>query len=228
MYRRALLLSPLALMGAQKHAYRFEREYTGRAGVLDIENVNGSIKVEATRGAGMKVTADIELSAPTPEDLELAKREVQFEPRQNGEVFEVHMQAPENRRWQRYSYRNNLTVAVPAAMRLMVRGVNGRIQIEFGAAPVRDVYVKNINGEIELMLPKESNADFQIKTMNGQIYTAFELAPAPVKEETKVTDNGMRRIVSRNRYTGGRLGRGGIEVLIEGLNGDIRILERKA
>jgi DUF4097 and DUF4098 domain-containing protein YvlB len=228
MKRRLMLVSPLALLGAQTHSYRFEREYGGQPGVLDVENVNGSITVLATRAQGVKVTADIELSAPTREDLELAKREMQFEPQQNGDVFAVQMRVPENRRWQRYSYRNNLTVAVPAAMRLMVRGVNGRIQVEFGAAPVRDVYVKNINGEIELLLPKESNADFQIKTMNGQIYTAFELAPAPVKEETKVTEQGMRRIVSRNRYTGGRLGRGGIEVLIEGLNGDVRILERKA
>lgn len=68
----------------------------------------------------------------------------------------------------------------------------------------RGVSVKNIHGAMDLTLPHT------------------------VREETKVTEQGMRRIASRNRYTGGRLGRGEIQVLIEGLNGDVRILERKA
>ncbi len=37
-----------------------------------------------------------------------------------------------------------------------------------------------------------------------------------------------RRIVSRKCCAGGRAGRGGSEVLVEGLKGDIRMLERKA
>ena len=82
--------------------------------------------------------------------------------------------------------------------------------------------------EIELEFPRELQADFQLKTMNGNIFTGFEMKGIPGKAETAVTERGMRRIVSRNRYAGGRVGRRGIEVRVEGLNGDIRILERKA
>ena len=38
----------------------------------------------------------------------------------------------------------------------------------------------------------------------------------------------MKRIVSRNRYAGGRVGNRGVEVPLDGFNGNIRILDRKA
>ena len=60
------------------------------------------------------------------------------------------------------------------------------------------------------------------------IDSGFEMTPLPDESETKVTEQGMKRIVSRNRFAGGRVGRGGIEIKVEGLNGDIRIVERKA
>ena len=82
--------------------------------------------------------------------------------------------------------------------------------------------------EIQLEFPKPLNADFQIKTMNGHVYSGFEMTPLPDESETKVTEQGMKRIVSRNRYAGGRVGNGGVEVQLEGFNGDIRILDRKA
>jgi len=50
----------------------------------------------------------------------------------------------------------------------------------------------------------------------------------PDESETQVINQRMKRIVSGNRFAGGRLGRGGIEITVEGLNGDIRIVERKA
>lgn len=228
MIRRTLLLSPLALLGAQTHTYKFDRTYNTQPQVMDVEIVNGAIALKASTRNEIRVQADIELTSPTPEDLELAKREVRFEPRLDGTTFRVWVEVPEQRRWQRYSYRHNVQIEMPANTRLLLRGVNGKIQLTYSAPPTKNIYVKNVNGEIELELPPRLNADFQMRTMNGHIYTSYEMTALPVKSETEVTERGMKRIVSRNRFAGGRVGRGGIEVQIEGVNGDIRIVERKA
>jgi hypothetical protein len=227
MNRRAILLTPLALLGVQKHSYRFDRQFNVQPQVVDIEIPNGAITLRASNTNQIRVAADIELSSPTAEDLELAKHEVRFEPRLEGNTFRIWTEAPEQRRSQRYSYRHNAEIDIPASARLILRGVNGKIDVTYTAAPTKDIYVRNINGEIQLQFPPQLNADFQMKTMNGNIYTAFEMSALPSKSETEVTERGMKRIVSRNRFAGGRVGRGGIEVQIEGLNGDIRIVEKK-
>lgn len=228
MNRRAILLSPLALIGAQQHSYRYEKSFALTPQVLDVEIVNGNIDLRLANSNQLKVSADIQLTAPTPEDLELAKREVRFEPRLDGATFKVWSEAPEQRRSQRYSYRHNVAIEAPASTRLIIRGINGGVALTCLAQPTKDLFIKTINGQIALSFPSQPNADFEIKTMNGNIYSQWDMAPLADKSETKVTDNGMKRIVSRNRFAGGRLGRGGIQIHIEGLNGDIRITERKA
>lgn len=228
MIRRTLLLSPLALLGAQTHTYTFDRTYNIQPQVMDVEIVNGAIALKASAQNDIRVQADIELTSPTSVDIELAKREVRFEPRLEGSTFRVWVEAPEQRRWHRYSYRHNVQIEMPVNTRLLLRGVNGKIQLTYSAPPTKDIYIKNINGGIELEFPPRLNADFQMRTMNGHIYTSYEMAALPDKSETEVTERGMKRIVSRNRFAGGRVGRGGIEVQIEGVNGDIRIVERKA
>lgn len=228
MKRRTLMLTPLALLGAQQHNYRYDKTFPLTPQVLDVEIPNGNIQLKLTSSSQLRVAADIQLTAPTPEDLELAKREVRFEPRLESSTFRVSVDAPEQRRWQRYNYRHNVEVEAPASTRLLLRGINGNIDLTCLAQPTKDLYVKNINGQIQLAFPAPPNADFEIKTLNGHIYSQWDMAPLADKSETKVTDNGIKRIVSRNRFAGGRLGRGGIQILIEGLNGDIRITERKA
>ncbi|WP_031495006.1 hypothetical protein [Bryobacter aggregatus] len=226
MTRRGILLTPLAALGVQTHSYRVDREFPATR-AIDIEVPNGTIAVRATNRKSFRVAADIELSASIPEDLELAKREVRFEPRPDNDVFRVGVEKPDSR-WSHYNYRSNVQVEMPAATRLILRGVNGKVQVVYEAAPSTNIFIKNVNGEIEIQFPRPLNADFKMKTMNGHIYSAFDMSDLPIEPETQVTERGMKRIVSRNRYAGGRVGRGGIEVQIEGLNGDIRILERKA
>ena len=223
-HRRAILLSPLALLAAPKYNYRFDKQYNLTPKAIDIEIPNGAVKVLASSRKDFRVMANIELSAPTAEDLELAKREVRFDPRLDNDTFRVWV---ESARSNRYNTRHDLEVEMPADTRLILRCVNGKIDVAYNQPPTKDIYVKNINGEIQLEFPKPLNADFQTKTMNGHIYSGFEMTPLPDESETKVTEQGMKRIVSRNRFAGGRTGRGGIEVKVEGLNGDIRIVERK-
>lgn len=227
MKRRMMLFTPLALLGIQKHTYRFDRQYNIQPQVVDIEIPNGAISLRATTSNHIRVAASIELSSPTVEDLELAKQEVRFEPRLEANTFRIWAESP-NHRNQRYSSRHNVEIEIPATSRLILRGVNGKVDVSYNIPPTRDIYVKNINGEIQLQLPPQLNADFQMRTFNGNIYTSFDMSALPPKTETEVTERGMKRIVSRNRFAGGRVGRGEIEIQIEGLNGDIRIVEGKA
>lgn len=228
MKRRMMLFTPLALLGIQKHTYRFDRQYNVQPQVVDIEIPNGAISLRATTSGHIRVVANIELSSPTAEDLELAKQEVRFEPRLEGNNFRIWAETPNHHRHQRYSSKHNVEIEIPVTARLILRGVNGNVDVAYNTPPTRDIYVKNINGEIQLQFPPQLNADFQMRTFNGNIYTSFDMSALPAKSETEVTERGMKRIVSRNRFAGGRVGRGGIEIQIEGLNGDIRIVERKA
>ena len=223
--RRSVLLTPLVALAIQKHSYRFDQRFPATP-AIDIDIVNGAITVRASARNDFRVTADIELSAPIPEDLELAKREVRFSPRPDGSTFRVAVETPEHQR-QRYNYRHNVEVEIPVGTRLILRGVNGKVQISYDLAPGKDIYVKNINGEIDLELPAPLNADFQIRTLNGRIYSAFDMAALPDASDTTVTEHGMKRILTSNRFAGGRVGSGGVEIRIEGLNGDIRIVQRK-
>lgn len=129
MNRRAIFLTPLAPLGAQQHDYRYSKSFTLASQTLDVEIPSGNIKVLLRNSNQITVPADIQLTAPTPEDLELAKREVHFEPRLDGNTFKVWVEAPEQRRWQRYNHRHNVEIEAPASTRLLLRGINGSIDL---------------------------------------------------------------------------------------------------
>ena len=129
MNRRAIFLTPLALLGAQQHDYRYSKSFPLAPQTLDVEIPSGNIKLLLSNSNQITVRADIQLTAPTPEDLELAKREVHFEPRLDGNTFKVWVEAPEQRRWQRYNHRHNVEIEAPASTRLLLRGINGSIDL---------------------------------------------------------------------------------------------------
>ena len=66
-------------------------------GKLYCDVVNGEVRVKAGAVQEIRVQAEIELTAPIVEDLELAKREVHFEPRLERETFRVWVENPEQR-----------------------------------------------------------------------------------------------------------------------------------
>ncbi len=226
--RRALLpcLAAGALRAAAERS-RFEREYPATVAGLDIDLVNGDLTVRAGAGGMIRVRADIEWSADVAEDIAMAKREVRFEPRVEDNLLRVWVETAPERRWNRYQFRHQVEIECPTSLRLLARTVNGQIRIRFDAAPRMDIYVKNVNGEIDLEFASPLDADCRLRTRNGSIYSAFAFAPLPDNQPPTVTERGLRRIVSSNRYAGGRAGRGGPEIRVEGTNGDIRLRERK-
>ena len=106
------------------------------------------------------------------------------------------------------------------------RTVNGGVKVVFRENPKENSEFGTINGPVELTFPRSLSADFRFKTFNGHIYTDFamtSLPPQPARSENQ----GGKFIYKSDRYTGLRVGAGGLEIKADNLNGDIRVLERQ-
>jgi hypothetical protein len=104
--------------------------------------------------------------------------------------------------------------------------VNGPVSISFVKSPAGPVSMKSVNGKMTVALPRGSGAEFKIKTLNGKIYSDFPMT-ALASASTKASEDGMKRIWRTDRFSNLRVGNGGPEVSIDGLNGEIQILEKK-
>ncbi len=101
--------------------------------------------------------------------------------------------------------------------------VNGPIEATLLAVPTRDAKFETVNGDVEVTWPGDLAANLSLKTMNGGLFTDFEatiLASVP---------RAIRRRDGRFAYRSGdtvnvRVGRGGPQVQLESLNGDVRVL----
>ncbi len=102
--------------------------------------------------------------------------------------------------------------------------VNGPVTVAFASAPTAASSFKTVNGGITATLPANLNADVWVRTFNGEALTDFDTAALPMVP-TK-TRSGDKYVYSTNRSAGLRIGRGGVEMKFETLNGKIRIEKR--
>lgn len=104
----------------------------------------------------------------------------------------------------------NGEVRVSAAGVVEASTVNGTIHATTGRAnPGRDLEFKTVNGNIRLTVPAAFSADVSASLLNGSIESDFPLQ------------------ITRGRYVGseaeGRIGRGGNDLELETVNGNIEI-----
>lgn len=106
--------------------------------------------------------------------------------------------------------------------------VNGGVTVVFRRHPDGPCLLKTINGDVEVDFPGEPSADFRFKTMHGEVYSDFDVTrlpkAAPVREER--AEKGGKFVYRSEGYTGVRAGKGGPEIKLETLNGDILIAKR--
>ena len=102
--------------------------------------------------------------------------------------------------------------------------VNGEVKITFRENPREDSAFESVNGDIDLRFVNGLSADFRFKTFNGDIYSDFPVTSLPGRG-METERKGGKTIFRSDRFTGGRIGAGGIQVTVENLNGDIRIRE---
>jgi DUF4097 and DUF4098 domain-containing protein YvlB len=104
--------------------------------------------------------------------------------------------------------------------------VNGPVKVVFRENPREASSFKSINGDIDLYFAPGLSADFRFKTFNGNVYSDFVVTSLPMRGIQEESE-GRRKTFRADRYTGGRIGAGGIEISTENLNGDIRIRENR-
>ena len=104
--------------------------------------------------------------------------------------------------------------------------VNGHIRTEFQKNPAGACSFTTINGDLDIYFIPALAADFQLKTMNGKIFSDFPVSYLPAKPGEAKREKG-RYVYRSNRFQGVRVGRGGPEITMETLNGDIMIADQK-
>lgn len=104
-----------------------------------------------------------------------------------------------------------------------IESVNGKVDLDYSQAPVRECRIETVNGDITLDVPGTAGLDVTMDLFNGDIVSDMQTdalqLPATVEH---IVANG------RNQYriqklTGLRIGAGGPTYTISSINGDVRI-----
>ena len=105
--------------------------------------------------------------------------------------------------------------------------VAGGVTVAFRRHPDGPCLFKSISGDVEVDFPGEASADFRFKTMTGEVYSDFEVTrlanAAPVRED-RPGEGGF--VYRSDGFNGVRAGKGGPEIKLETLSGDILIAKR--
>jgi len=102
--------------------------------------------------------------------------------------------------------------------------VNGAVKGWFTTPPRGDSVFRTVNGSIELTLPDSFAADLRMKTFNGGLYTDFDIQPLPATQTVVPDRKSGRTIYQANKYALVRIGRGGPQMTMDTLNGDVRVM----
>lgn len=108
------------------------------------------------------------------------------------------------------------------------QAVSAGVTVAFRRHPDGPCSFKSVSGDVEVDFPGEPSADFRIKTMNGEVYSDFEVtylpqAP-PVRQERR--EAGGKYVYRSDSGYGVRTGKGGPEIKLETMTGDILIAKR--
>lgn len=106
--------------------------------------------------------------------------------------------------------------------------VAGGVTAAFRRHPDGPCSFKSVSGDVEVDFPGEASADFRFKTMTGEVYSEFDVTrlanAAPVREDRKGGEGGY--VYRSDGFNGVRAGKGGPEIKLETLSGDILIAKR--
>jgi ribosomal protein S28E/S33 len=105
--------------------------------------------------------------------------------------------------------------------------VNGELFVGFRSVPNGRCAFKTVNGDLVLTLPSDVSADFRLKTFNGDVYSDFPVTSLPARPPVRDESKG-KFIYKSDRSFGVRAGKGGPEIALDTLNGDILIKKKTA
>lgn len=105
--------------------------------------------------------------------------------------------------------------------------VNGGVRASFRSAPGEPCSFKTVNGDVEVRLAPGQAADFKVKTFNGGVYSDLPVSYVPGGGEKPRHEKG-RFVYRSHGFQGVRVGKGGAEITLDTLNGDIVIAAAKS
>jgi hypothetical protein len=103
--------------------------------------------------------------------------------------------------------------------------VNGEVRVTFKRAPAGKCSFGSVNGDLTISFPADLSADFRIKTFNGEVYSDFPVTYLPAAPAVREETQG-KYVFKSDRFFGVRAGKGGPEIKMDTLNGDILIKKR--
>jgi hypothetical protein len=102
------------------------------------------------------------------------------------------------------------------------------VTVAFRRHPDGPCSFKSVSGDVEVDFPGQASADFRFKTMTGEVFSDFEVTrlanAAPVREDRAGEEGGF--VYRSDGFNGVRAGKGGPEIKLETLSGDILIAKR--
>jgi hypothetical protein len=102
---------------------------------------------------------------------------------------------------------------------------NGDVRVIFRKNPEADCSFKTVNGDVTVSFQKNLSADFRLKTFHGDGYSDFPITYLPSRPAKKGREDG-RFVYKSDRFVGVRVDKGGPEILMDTLNGDLLIQKR--
>jgi DUF4097 and DUF4098 domain-containing protein YvlB len=153
-----------------------------KPGELSLDNVFGSIKVEAADIGQVELTAHKTIRAKSKDALQQAKTEVKLDLTEKANAIDIYVDGPfrcqsEGRRglkWRDVGYevQYDFVLKVPRRTRLTLKTVNdGDI---FVKGVEGDFDINNVNGKVELA---DMAGSGQARTVNGEVKAAFVKNP---------------------------------------------------
>ncbi len=103
--------------------------------------------------------------------------------------------------------------------------VNGGVKVIFRSNPGKDCSFKTVNGDLDVFFVDNLSADFRLKTFHGDMLSDFPVEYLPVTPGIAERENGKYKFQS-SRFVGVQTGKGGPEMTMDTLNGDILIHKR--
>jgi len=100
--------------------------------------------------------------------------------------------------------------------------VNGKVSVSFTKNPNLNCSFKTINGDVKINFQPDLSADFWLKTFTGDAFSDFPVSYLPSKPAKEYRKNG-KFVYKSNNGTGLRIGKGGPEIKMDTMTGDILI-----
>lgn len=100
--------------------------------------------------------------------------------------------------------------------------VNGKVEVSFVKNPNSDCSFKTINGDVRLCFQPNLSADFRITSFTGDAYSDFPVNYLPSRPGTSYKEKG-KYVYKSDKMTGVRVGKGGPEIKMDTMTGDILI-----